>query len=87
MTSVKEFQVTFDCADPERVALFWCDALGYVVPPPPDGFDSWDVFERTPQAVNRSSAHYAPPSLVFSSSAAWAAASRATGTRNGEQDT
>ncbi len=33
MTSVKRFQVTFDCADPQRVARFWCEVLGYVVPP------------------------------------------------------
>jgi hypothetical protein len=32
MPSVKQFQVTFDCADPERMARFWCDVLGYVVP-------------------------------------------------------
>jgi catechol 2,3-dioxygenase-like lactoylglutathione lyase family enzyme len=38
MASVKQFQVTFDCADPERVARFWCEVLGYVVPPPPPGF-------------------------------------------------
>ena len=31
MASVKQFQVTFDCAEPERVARFWCEALGYVV--------------------------------------------------------
>ncbi|WP_424186384.1 VOC family protein [Actinokineospora sp. G85] len=33
MTSVKQFQVTFDCANPQRVARFWCEVLGYVVPP------------------------------------------------------
>jgi hypothetical protein len=36
--SVKQFQVTFDCANSERVARFWCEVLGYVVPPPLDGF-------------------------------------------------
>jgi hypothetical protein len=46
MTMVKQFQVTFDCADPERVAWFWCEALGYVVPPPPRGFASWEEFDR-----------------------------------------
>ena len=46
MTSVKQFQVTFDCAEPERVARFWCEVLGYVVPPPPDGFDSWEDFDQ-----------------------------------------
>ncbi|MEP7090515.1 MAG: VOC family protein [Nocardioidaceae bacterium] len=47
MTSVKQIQVTFDCAEPERVARFWCEVLGYVVPPPPEGFDSWDDLDRT----------------------------------------
>ena len=46
MPSVKEFQVTFDCAQPERVARFWCEVLGYVVPPPPEGFASCDDFDR-----------------------------------------
>jgi len=30
MESVKQFQVTFDCADPGKVARFWCEVLGYV---------------------------------------------------------
>jgi catechol 2,3-dioxygenase-like lactoylglutathione lyase family enzyme len=30
VTSVKQFQVTFDCADPDRMARFWCQVLGYV---------------------------------------------------------
>jgi catechol 2,3-dioxygenase-like lactoylglutathione lyase family enzyme len=47
MASVKQFQVTFDCADPERVARFWCEVLGYVVPPPPAGFVSWADFDRS----------------------------------------
>lgn len=47
MTSVKQFQVTFDCAEPERVARFWCAVLGYVVPPPPEGFAGWDDFDRS----------------------------------------
>ena len=44
MASVRQFQVTFDCAEPEQVARFWCEVLGYVVPPAPKGFDSWDDF-------------------------------------------
>jgi catechol 2,3-dioxygenase-like lactoylglutathione lyase family enzyme len=32
MAAVKRFQVTFDCADPERVARFWSEVLGYVLP-------------------------------------------------------
>jgi hypothetical protein len=47
MTSVREFQVTFDCAEPERVARFWCDVLGYVVPPPPEGFASWETYDAS----------------------------------------
>jgi Glyoxalase-like domain len=47
MASVKQFQVTFDCAEPERVARFWCEVLGYVVPPPPEGFATWDDFNRS----------------------------------------
>jgi hypothetical protein len=43
---VKQFQVTFDCAEPERVARFWCEVLGYVVPPPPAGFATWDDFDH-----------------------------------------
>jgi hypothetical protein len=33
MSRVREVQVTFDCAEPQRVARFWCEVLGYVVPP------------------------------------------------------
>jgi hypothetical protein len=45
MVSVKQIQVTFDCAEPERVARFWCEVLGYVVPPSPEGFATWDDFD------------------------------------------
>jgi hypothetical protein len=38
----RELQVTFDCADPDALMRFWCQALGYVPDPPPPGFDSWD---------------------------------------------
>ncbi|MFD2025190.1 VOC family protein [Promicromonospora aerolata] len=44
MAKVQHFQVTFDCAEPERVARFWCEVLGYVVPPPPEEFASWDEY-------------------------------------------
>ncbi|MFE3936777.1 VOC family protein [Streptomyces goshikiensis] len=44
MSMIKKFQVTFDCAEPERVARFWCEVLGYVVPPPPEGFATWDDY-------------------------------------------
>ena len=47
MASAKQVQVTFDCAEPERVARFWCEVLGYAVPPPPQGFAGWDDFDRS----------------------------------------
>jgi Glyoxalase-like domain len=36
-----EMQVTFDCADPARLAGFWAEALGYRLQDPPEGFDTW----------------------------------------------
>ena len=53
---VKQFQVTFDCADPERVARFWCEVLGYSIPAPPDGFVTWDEFQQTLPADDQGSA-------------------------------
>jgi catechol 2,3-dioxygenase-like lactoylglutathione lyase family enzyme len=29
MTSVRQVQITVDCADPDRVARFWSEVLGY----------------------------------------------------------
>ena len=37
-------QITFDANDIDRMAEFWADGLGYVLQPPPDGFDSWEAF-------------------------------------------
>ena len=37
-------QVVFDCADPQRMAAFWSEAIGYQVQPPPEGFATWDDF-------------------------------------------
>jgi hypothetical protein len=47
MASIKHFQVTFDCADPGRVARFWCEVLGYVLTPAPEGFATWSEYELT----------------------------------------
>jgi hypothetical protein len=47
MASVRQVQVAFDCAEPERLARFWCEVLGYVTPPPPEGFASWADYDRT----------------------------------------
>ncbi|MFF7212832.1 VOC family protein [Streptomyces sp. NPDC008238] len=53
MASVKQFQVTFDCAEPQRVARFWCEVLGYVAPEPPEGFATWDDFNGSLPAEGR----------------------------------
>jgi hypothetical protein len=37
-------QLVFDCADPDRLAHFWAEALGYQLQPPPTGFATWDAF-------------------------------------------
>lgn len=39
-------QVTFDCADPARLADFWATALGYIKPDPPEGFTTWEDWLR-----------------------------------------
>ncbi|MEU9798937.1 VOC family protein [Streptomyces sp. NPDC051000] len=56
MASIKQFQITFDCAEPERVARFWCEVLGYVVPPPPEGCATWDDFNAALPPEQRGSA-------------------------------
>ncbi|MGW0121407.1 VOC family protein [Streptomyces sp. NPDC003327] len=43
MATIREVQVTFDCAEPARVARFWCEVLGYVVPPSAEGEESWSA--------------------------------------------
>lgn len=45
--TIKQVQVTFDCGDPRALSLFWNDVLGYELPLPPPGFDSWDAFSET----------------------------------------
>ena len=37
-------QVVFACDNPAKLAEFWAAALGYIVQPPPEGFESWDAF-------------------------------------------
>lgn len=41
------YQLVIDCASPERLALFWAEALRYVIAAPPPSFDSWDDFYRS----------------------------------------
>jgi hypothetical protein len=35
-------QVVFDCADPDRLARFWAQALGYKLQDPPQGYGTWE---------------------------------------------
>lgn len=37
-------QVVFDAADPEQLAAFWGEALGYKEEDPPTGFASWQAW-------------------------------------------
>jgi Glyoxalase-like domain len=41
------FQVVFDCAEPDKLAHFWANALGYTIERPPPGFDSWMAYWRS----------------------------------------
>jgi hypothetical protein len=41
------FQLVIDCKDPELLARFWAEALGYVLEPPPEGFATWDDWRRS----------------------------------------
>jgi len=38
------FQVTIDASDPDRLASFWAEVLGYELQPPPDGYETWESF-------------------------------------------
>jgi hypothetical protein len=41
----RRFGVTIDCLHPVTLAPFWCDLLGYVEEPPPDGYQSWPDYD------------------------------------------
>ena len=62
--------VTFDCASPATMARFWGPALGYVEPPPPDGFATWDAWaehHEVPQDERDDGAYLADPTGVLPS--------------------
>jgi catechol 2,3-dioxygenase-like lactoylglutathione lyase family enzyme len=69
----RDVQVTFDCADPARLAAFWAEALGYQLQDPPEGFESWeqalDAMAVPPERRNDASAVVDPagsgPRLYF----------------------
>ena len=54
MATVRQVQITFDCSDPERVAAFWAEVLGYevqhgVVAADPAGVGPRLYFQRVPE--------------------------------------
>jgi hypothetical protein len=65
MTETRVVQVTFDAGDPGALSEFWCEVLGYVFPPPPPGFDSWDAFrESLPEHLRNSASACQDPDGV-----------------------
>jgi catechol 2,3-dioxygenase-like lactoylglutathione lyase family enzyme len=40
-------QLAIDCADPDRLAAFWAEALGYRLRRPPSGHDSWAAYSAS----------------------------------------
>lgn len=60
-------QIVFDCTDPGELAQFWASALGYIVQPPPEGFESWERFLESQglpaEAWNSASAVVDPDSV------------------------
>jgi hypothetical protein len=64
------WSVTFDCASPATMARFWGPALGYVTPPPPDGFETWEAWARhheVPEDELHDGAYLADPAGVLPS--------------------
>ena len=45
----RQFQITVDCLDADRMARFWATALGYRLETPPPGYLSWQDFLRANQ--------------------------------------
>ena len=41
-----KWTLTIDCHDAQVLMRFWKEALGYVDPPPPEGFGSWEEWLR-----------------------------------------
>lgn len=56
MNTTRQVQITFDCQEPTTVAEFWKAALGYVDPPVPSGFDSWEAFNASLPEADQGSA-------------------------------
>ncbi len=72
-STVRELQVTFDCADPATLSRFWAEVLGYRLDDPPEGFATWEealeAFKVPEHLRNSASAVHDPtgegPRLFF----------------------
>lgn len=42
--ATSDYQITFDCADPDAMARFWATALRYDLQDPPEPFESWKAY-------------------------------------------
>jgi Glyoxalase-like domain len=40
-------QIVFDCADPDKLARFWAQAIHYKMQDPPPGFASWEAWLKS----------------------------------------
>jgi catechol 2,3-dioxygenase-like lactoylglutathione lyase family enzyme len=47
----RQVQIAIDCQDPELLAAFWVDVLGYEVRKPPAGNATWADYSRTVAVV------------------------------------
>ena len=52
-------QVSFDAADPARLAAFWRQALGYQEQQPPEGYTTWEDWARTMKIPEEAWGNYA----------------------------
>jgi hypothetical protein len=52
-------QIVIDSHDPESLAKFWAEALGYQEEPPPPGFDDWPSFLRSIEVPQEEWGRYA----------------------------
>jgi Glyoxalase-like domain len=62
--------LTVDCASPTELAAFWALALGYVSPPPPAGYASWEQWftdQNVPPEEWGDAAYLADPAGVLPS--------------------
>ena len=60
----RRFQVAIDCSDPERLARFWADFLGYRLADPPDGHATWAEYSASAGGPDESWAQLVDPDRV-----------------------